>query len=79
MSVVGSFFIVRLDWRRYGLLYLITVISGNIICYLFVKVGFYGFDPQYIPDKSIMPFSAIATLLPFYVLVGVRYSPAHWG
>lgn len=76
-SLIGSYFIIRINWKRYGLLFLLSGIVGNIICYIFVKVGFYSF-PYRLFNISVMPFDAILTIFPFYVLLGVRYSPKLW-
>ena len=77
-SIIGSLFIIRIDWKRYLLLFLISGIIGNIICYVFVKIGFYSFPYRLFPKISLMPFVAISTFFPFYVLLGVRYSPKSW-
>ena len=77
-SIVGSLLIIRYDWKRYGLLFLISGLVGNILCYIFVKTGFYSFPVRLFPKISIMPFEAILTVFPFYVLLGVRYSPKLW-
>lgn len=78
ISLIGSLFIIRLDWIRYGLLFLLTAITGNILCYIFVRIGSYSFPVRLFPHISIMPFEAILTVFPFYVLLGVRYSPSAW-
>lgn len=75
--LIGSYFILRLDWKRYGLLYLLTGILGNVLCYLFVEVGFYSFPYIFLPIIKI-PILAILTAFPYYVLLGVRYSPTNW-
>lgn len=76
-SLIGSFFILRLDWRRYGLLYLIAGVLGNVLCYIFVEVGFYSFPYIFMPVIKT-PVTAVLTAFSFYVLVGVRYSPVSW-
>lgn len=78
LSLLGSLLIIRLDWKRYGLLYILSAAVGNILCYLFVKLGFYTFPFRLFPAVSVMPFEAIVTVFPFYVLLGVRYSPKSW-
>lgn len=77
-SILGSIFIIRLDWKRYGLLFLISGAVGNILCYIFVKLNFYSFPFRFFPDITPMPFLAILTIFPLYVLIGVRYSPVSW-
>jgi len=75
--LIGSYFILRLDWKRYGLLYLLAGVIGNLLCYLFVEVGFYSFPYIFLPILKI-PLIAILTAFPFYVILGVRYSPTNW-
>ena len=78
LSSLLSFFIIRLDWRRYGLLFIIAGVFGNILCYIFVKLGFYSFPRTLFPEIINMPFTEILTIFPFLVLLGVRYSPEAW-
>ena len=78
LATLGTFLIIRLDWKRYGLLFLLSGIVGNIFCYFFVKVGFYSFPYRIFPQILTMPFETIITVFPFYVLLGVRYSPVAW-
>jgi len=78
LSSTGSYFILRLDWKRYGFLFLLTGIIGNILCYLFVVLDFYTFPYTLIPNYFRLPFEAILTIFPFYILLGVRYSPISW-
>ncbi len=77
VALTGSFFILRLDWKRYGLLYLAAGVIGNALCYLFVKVGFYSYPYIFLPLLQI-PLIAILTAFSFYVILGVRYSPTSW-
>jgi len=78
LTTLGSFLIIRLDWKRYGLLFILSSIVGNILCYFFTKIGFYSFPFRIFPQLSIMPFETIMTVFPFFVLMGVRYSLASW-
>lgn len=75
--LVGSYFILRLDWKRYGLLYLLAGVIGNLLCYLFVEIGFYSFPYIFLPIMKI-PVMAILTVFSYYVILGVRFSPAKW-
>ncbi len=75
--IIGSYFILRLDWKRYGLLYLLTGVLGNLLCYFFVEVGFYSFPYVFLPILKT-PIFAIQTAFSYFVLLGVRYSPANW-
>lgn len=69
---------LRINWRAYGLLFIIATIVGNILCYIFVKLGFYSYPHLLFPKISIMPFSAITFSFPIMVLIAVRYSPEKW-
>jgi hypothetical protein len=77
-SLVGCIFILKKNWKQYGLLLIISAIIGELLCYLFVKLGFYSFPYRLFPQFSIMPFFLILTLFPFIVLLGVCYSPSEW-
>ncbi|SFM26034.1 CBO0543 family protein [Pelosinus propionicus] len=74
---IGSYFILRLDWKRYGLLYLLAGLIGNLLCYLFVEVRFYSFPYIFLPILKI-PIFSILTAFSYFVLLGVRYSPIDW-
>lgn len=78
ISVIGSLFIIRINWKRYGLLFLLSGAVGGILCYIFIKVGFYSFPYRLFDGISLMPFDAVLTVFPFLVLLGVRYSPKSW-
>jgi hypothetical protein len=78
ISLIGSYFIIRINWKRYGSLFLLSGVTGNIICYIFIKAGFYSFPYRLFNGISIMPFDAVLTIFPLIVLVGVRYSPKSW-
>lgn len=77
LSLLGSYLILRKNWKRYGLLYLISGLVGTILCLLFVLLGFYSFPLTIIP-KSPIPLLQIFTSVPFLVIFGVRYSPLQW-
>ncbi len=76
-ATIGSYFILRLDWKRYGLLYLLAGIIGNVLCYLFVEVGFYSFPYIFLPIMKI-PLISILMAFSYLVILGVRYSPTNW-
>ncbi|WP_201004849.1 CBO0543 family protein [Paenibacillus glycanilyticus] len=78
VSTLGCVWIISKDWRRYGLLFLISSAIGETLCYIFVKIGFYSFPLRLLPNLSPMPFFVILTMIPLYVLLGVRYSPVKW-
>jgi hypothetical protein len=78
MSTIGSIFILKKNWKQYGLLYIMTAVTGCLLCLLFIRMGLYEFPYRLFPYLSRMPFFVIVTLFPFYVLAGVRYSPDKW-
>ncbi|SES64910.1 hypothetical protein SAMN05216389_101245 [Oceanobacillus limi] len=77
-SIIGSFFILRLDWKKYGLLYVLSAFVGNVLCYIFVTIGFYTFPNRFFPNITSMPILTVSTAFPFLVLFGVHYSPELW-
>ncbi len=78
LSTIGSVFILKNNWKQYGILFVVTGVVGNILCYIFIKLGLYEFPYRLFPFLSPMPIYAIATVFPLYVLFGVRYSPNTW-
>ncbi len=78
ISALGSYFIIRLNWMRYGLLFIMAAVVGHILCYIYVHVCFYSFPYRLLPGLSVMPFETVMTVFPFLVLLGVRYSPQSW-
>lgn len=77
-SILGSIFILRFNWKKYGLVYFISVLIGEALCYFFVKAGLYSFPYILFPRISSMPFVFVLTFFPFMVIVGIRYSPTRW-
>lgn len=75
IGVVGLIYFLKLDWKRYGLLFLLSATVGNVLCLLFVHFGFYSYPYRLFPEVSTMPFTAITTAFPLLILIGVRYSP----
>ncbi|MCR2806906.1 CBO0543 family protein [Paenibacillus soyae] len=79
VSAIGSIWIIQYDWKRYGALYLISAVVGNILCYIFIQLGFYEFPRVLLGHLFKIPFFEVLTIFPFYVLFGVRFSPKRWG
>lgn len=77
-SAIVLFLIIRTDWKRYGALFLLSAIIGNVLCYIFVKLCLYEFPYRLFPDLFIMPVAVVTTTFPAAVLFGVRYSPRPW-
>lgn len=78
LSVIGTIIIIKTDWKKYGFLYLLSAIVGVVLCYIFIGLGLYTFPYRLFPQISKIPFTAILTIFPLYVLLGVRYSPSSW-
>lgn len=79
LSFVGCIYILRFNWKQYGKLLILSAVIGEILCYIFLILSFYSFPYRLFPQVAPMPFVLILTMFPFYVLLGVRYSPKAWG
>jgi len=77
-SYAGSIFILKKDWKRYGLLYLISAAAGILACVAFMLFDFYYYPVTPYSLGLPFPFTAIVAAFPFYVLVGVNFSPRRW-
>lgn len=77
-SSIGAISIMRKDWKRYGLLFLISGLLGNLICILFISLNFYEFPITPFSFGLPFPLTAVLTAFPFYVLLGVNFSPRRW-
>jgi hypothetical protein len=81
-AAIGSagvlFFIIRINWKQYGTLLLISGVVGLILCYLLISLKLYNFPFRIFPAVSEVPFVLILTFFPMYVLLGVRFSPQVW-
>jgi len=75
---IGSIIILKKNWKQYGILYLASTITGHILCLIFLKMHFYSYPYHLFPKLYQMPFTLLFTMFPFYVLLGVRYSPISW-
>lgn len=75
---MGLIYIIRLNWKQYGLLFLLSAAVGEVLCILFMNLGFYSFPYRMFPHITTMPITVIVTIFPLYVLIGVRYSPSKW-
>ncbi len=73
-SAVVLYFFLRLDWKKFGLLYLLSAGLGVAICYALIYLKFYTFPYLLVPSLKI-PVSIIVTVFPLYVLFAVRYRP----
>lgn len=78
LASFGCLYFIRLDWKRYGLLFLISVISSNLLCYLLTYIGFYSFPNNVLHKNFLIPYGLVSTVFPFITLFGIRYSPKQW-
>ncbi|MCR3761567.1 CBO0543 family protein [Clostridium felsineum] len=78
LSTIGSIFIMKNNWKQYGILYISSGVVGELLCYFFIITGLYVYPYRILPQISQMPLTLIMTMFPFYVMFGVRYSPARW-
>lgn len=77
VSAAVSFLIIRTDWKRYGALFLLSAVTGNLLCFLFCGLGLYYYPYRLFPCFR-MPVVVVSTSFPVAVLFGVRYSPKTW-
>ncbi len=76
--LIGSYFLVKINWKKYGLLFILSATVGGILCYIFISIGFYSYPFRIFSSISKMPFDTILTAFPFLVLFSVRFSPKSW-
>lgn len=75
---IGCLYILQFDWKRYGLIFIISLVSANIICHIFTAVGFYSFPNNVFHGNSPIPYGLVSTVFPSIALFGIRYSPEKW-
>jgi hypothetical protein len=75
---LGCLYFIRLDWKRYGFLLLISILSVNLLCYAFTYSGFYSFPNNVLHGEFLIPYGLVSTVLPFLALFGIRFSPEKW-
>ncbi len=78
VSTAVLLIVMRHNWKRYGALFLLSAVIGNVLCYVFVKMGFYSYPYRLFPQLFIMPVTLVTAMFPAYVVAGVRYSPKSW-
>lgn len=71
-------YFIRLDWKRYGFLYLLSAVSANILCYMLTFAGFYSFPNNLLHGNLLIPYALVSTAFPLAVLTGVRFGPEKW-
>ncbi|WP_078544441.1 CBO0543 family protein [Litchfieldia alkalitelluris] len=79
--LIGSillYLFLRINWKSYGLLFILATVIGNLLCFIFVQLGFYSYPYVILPKFENMPYTAISLSFPIYVLILVRYSPKRW-
>lgn len=76
--MIASLFILKKNWKQYGILYIATAIVGELLDILFVQLKLFHYPYDLIPSLPISPFTLIMTIYPFYIVFGVKYSPSSW-
>jgi hypothetical protein len=70
IGLVGGYLLIKKDWKRYGLVYLLNGMAGNVLCYTFVFAGFYSFPKFTLNGYSVAPYLIMLTFIPFTSLLG---------
>ncbi|ULT54658.1 hypothetical protein L1999_16025 [Neobacillus drentensis] len=78
VCLIGCIYFIKFDWKKYGLLYLVSAAAANLLCYVFTYVGFYSFPMNVLHGHLLIPYGLVSTVFPFGVLFGVRKSPETW-
>jgi hypothetical protein len=78
IGIVGGYFLLKRDWKRYGLVFLLNAIAGNALCYGFVLFGFYSFPNTPLHYGLPFPLLVMLTFIPFTSLLGIQFSPEKW-
>jgi hypothetical protein len=78
LGAAGCLYFIRLDWKRFGAIYLISVISGNLLCYMFTFLDFYTFPNNILHKGFLIPYGLVSTVFPLIAMFGIRYSPVRW-
>jgi hypothetical protein len=55
LSVIGTIILLRVNWKQYGLLFLISAVTGVVLCYIFIGLGLYKFPHGYFPKYQKYP------------------------
>lgn len=79
LGSLGCLFFIRMNWKRYGFLFLFSVIVSNLICYILTYIGFYSFPDNVLHGHLLIPYGLVSSVFPFMALAGIRYSPEKWG
>lgn len=77
-AAVVSLWIMRISWRRYGMLFGLASLIAMFLCGIFVYFGLYLFPNAIRPQFPIFHVLAVIFTFPGLVLVSVRYSPTDW-
>jgi hypothetical protein len=77
-GTAACLYFIRLDWRKYGLLYALSALTAIVLCYSFTFAGFYAFPNNVLHQRLLIPYGVVATVFPSMVLFGIRYSPKPW-
>lgn len=78
ISFMVLIYLLRLNWKQYGLFSFIIALIGGSLCTLFVSIGFYDFPYLPIPNKLGIPIAVMGVVVPSIIALAVRYSPIEW-
>lgn len=79
VSIMGSFLIIRINWKLYGALFLLSGAAGTLICLILYLLGLYAFPFRLFQPGEAIPLELTLIVFPFFVLFTVRFSPKSWG
>lgn len=78
-AFAAIYFLLRISWKQYGLLMLLSAIAGLALCLLFIGLDLYSFPYRLFPSLFRFPILTLLTVFPAYAAMAVRYSPKRWG
>ena len=77
LGSIGVLFFFHIDWKKFGLLYLISGLGGLFLCTFFMLFKFYDF-PSHMRIGLSMPHFTLLIFFSLVAMLGVRYSPRRW-
>jgi hypothetical protein len=78
ISLIASMYILKTNWKQYGILFVTVAIIGEIIDIVFVKLKLYIYPYKLFHNMPVSPYTLIMTIFPFYIVFSVKYSPSSW-
>lgn len=78
LGLIALSFLLRLDWKSYGLLSLLVGLFGASLCASFVGLGFYSFPYLLFPNRLGIPIAIMSLVVSSIIALSIRYSPLKW-